>query len=213
LKNKGQFVQQTHRMSEYTIAIRDLIQQSEFIPLEAYSKLYPLKKKFIDSFEEIENFLRLRKKEIFEVIQGVFKEKDFTKIKLIAKKLKKEILVSNKLASTIITSLDEHDLVENLSIRILEKEFKDISDSIFDMLRNQIEILTKTALTGDYDKNQVNVVSINEQIIAFPKVNQSVTGVNLKTRIEGMVSASKLRVSKEEIVQILFEILKNKVGD
>jgi hypothetical protein len=213
LKNKGQFVQQTHRMSEYTIAIRDLIQQSEFIPLEAYSKLYSLKKKFIDSFEEIENFLSLRKREIFEVIQGVFKEKDFTKIKLIAKKLKKEILVSNKLASTIITSLDEHDLVENLSIRILEKEFKDISDSIFDMLRNQIEILTKTALTGDYDKNQVNVVSINEQIIAFPKVNQSVTGVNLKTRIEGMVSASKLRVSKEEIVQILFEILKNKVGN
>ncbi len=38
------------------------------------------------------------------------------------------------------------------------------------------------------------------------------TGTNLKERIIGMVDASKLRVSKEEVLQILFEVLKEKTG-
>jgi hypothetical protein len=120
--------------------------------------------------------------------------------------------VGNKLASTILSASSEAELVNNLSKSILELEFKDISDSIFDLLLNQINILSKLALTGEFNQDELKVVSVNKQIIALPKVSSSVTGNNLKERIIGMVGASKLRVSKEEVLQILFEILKEKTG-
>ncbi len=212
LKSFGQFVQQTNNLNDKTIKVRDLIQQSEFIPLDAFSKLHKYLNNLDFAVEEINGFLNKRRDGVFEIIEKIFNQTGFSKIKETASRLKKEILVSNKLASTIMKSNNKYDLIDNLSIRILEKEFKDISDSIYEMFKNQVELLTKTAIRGDYDKDQVNVISVNERIIALPKVNSSITGENLKLRIEGMVDASKLRVSKEELIQILFEIINKRTG-
>jgi hypothetical protein len=149
---------------------------------------------------------------VLDIILKAFKVKKFTDLKNRTIEFKKEVHVGNKLASTILSASSEAELVNNLSKSILELEFKDISDSIFDLLLNQINILSKLALTGEFNQDELNVVSVNNQIIALPKVTSSVTGNNLKERIIGMVGASKLRVSKEEVLQILFEILKEKTG-
>ena len=212
LRGLGQFVIQTHQLTKEAQLLRDLILQSEFVPLEAFEKIGELLGEFDHEIEEINNFIHNKSKIVLDIILKAFKVKKFSELKNRTIEFKKEVHVGNKLASTILLANSEAELVNNLSKSILELEFKDISDSIFDLLLNQINILSKLALTGEFNQDELNVVSVNNQIIALPKVSSSVTGNNLKERIIGMVGASKLRVSKEEVLQILFEILKEKTG-
>jgi len=212
LRGLGQFVIQTHQLTKEGQLLRDLILQSEFVPLEAFEKIGELLGEFDHEIEEINNFINNKSKIVLDIILKAFKVKKFNELKNRTIEFKKEVHVGNKLASTILLANSEAELVNNLSKSILELEFKDISDSIFDLLLNQINILSKLALTGEFNQDELNVVSVNNQIIALPKVTSSVTGNNLKERIIGMVGASKLRVSKEEVLQILFEILKEKTG-
>jgi hypothetical protein len=212
LRSLGQFVIQTNKLSQSAKFLRDLILQSEFVPLEAFEKLGVLLGEFEKEIEEINSFISKKSNIVLETLLKAFKVKGFSELKKRTIEFKKEIHVNNKLASTILSASSESELVNKLSKSILEIEFKDLSDSIFDLLQNQINILSKLALTGEFNQDELNVVSVNNQIIALPKVSSSVTGTNLKERIIGMVDASKLRVSKEEVLQILFEVLKEKTG-
>jgi hypothetical protein len=212
LRSFGQYIQQTHQLSQSTTIFRDSILQSEFIPLDAFAYLGEKFTGFDKEIAEIEDFLNKKKMILFSKLQQVFNVSNFHDLKKITGQFKPEIHVGNKLASTILKSLSKEELIDKLCQSIMEIEFKNISDSIFDLLQSQIEILSKLAITGEFNQDEVNVVSINNKIIALPKVQGSVTGNNLKERIIGMVSASKLRVSNEEVVQILFDILEKKVG-
>lgn len=213
LRDLGQFVQQTHAFSKNTSIFRDLVLQSEFIPLEAFDRIGKGFSNIDDPIEEINSFLKNKSVNILNSIYSIFKVNTFEKLKIKTQDFKKEVHVGNKLAATIIKSKTDLELINDLSKSILEIDFKDLSDSIYALLISQIEILSKLALTGEFNQDELNVVSLNNQIIALPKVSSSITGSNLKDRILGMVNASKLRVAKEEIVQILFDILKEKVGE
>jgi hypothetical protein len=213
LRDFGQYIQQTNQLSERTRIFRDSILQSEFIPLEAFSMLGDNFTDFEIEINEINNFLNEKRDVLFNKLKTIFNVNSIQELKEKARQFKTEIHVGNKLASTILKSLTPQELIDNLCLRIMEIEFKNISDSIFDLLYSQIEILSKLAIAGEFNQDELNVVSLNNQIIALPKVEKSITGQNLKERIIGMVSASKLRVSKEEIAQILFDILKEKVGE
>jgi hypothetical protein len=195
LNSLSKFTKISNSISKKASILRDIIFKSEFQPLIAIDELSQLGE-LEDIKIELDKFDSKMLKEMGNYILSLFKLNGLEELKASLSNFSKPMVKNNKLLNSIRQgeSLDEVSSI--LINKITELNIKDLSDTLFEMLQGQIDKHYKNAVSGDYDSDSINRITLNGEEFVVNKVDKTTTGINLKERLNGLIQAKNLRVSK-----------------
>jgi hypothetical protein len=209
LNGLSKFTKISNSISKKAVIFRDIIFKSEFQPLISIDDLTNFKE--LDEIKsELDKFDSKMLSEMGVYILSLFKANNLNELKNSISLFSKPMVKNNKLLNSIRLGEDMDEVSSILINKITELQIKDLSDTLFEMLQGQIDKHYKNALSGDYESDSINKITLNGDEFVVNKVESTTTGINLKERLNGLIQAKNLRVSKEEVVDILINIIKER---
>lgn len=207
-RNLPKITQKTNKLSDKSLAFKQLIKKGQFEPDVALRKFYELELD-LDTVElikkENEQYCINHQNLIEATIYKLTSVYSFNELLEFVQNKNEVVKVDNKLYKVLLVSSEEN-WIDNLALELVGVKREDWSDATDEVFFKTINSLVESDNLKEL-KEEYYEVKIENNSLAIPKVDLSPKGETIYTNIKDDLELMARKLPKDEIKALLFKLL------
>lgn len=210
LKSLPRYSQISLNTQKEIIHFRDIINYLSIDPIEALNRLYEnFNGKIIHFKEKLDDFVQSNSNFLLHNIYNNFNVNSYQSLINVVNNSDDLVKLTNPLVKLILNSTDI-TLIDNCSQQFIGISVESWSDNTVEVFNREMLKYCKQIINDEYDLSNSKIIKINDETKIIKNIESySLQAINLKKRIDAMINAQNSRVSKDEITNILFNLLQD----